>query len=142
MNCTSIDKHENEDIGGWDIVLTRKEYNELYAKQQSSMTDFVNLMVTQPIEKIKNVKPQKVAVKVAVPKTNGQGGMSSNEISEWEEILSEVHEGTIVSHKTFGAGTVVSLKNGMRKMNVQFSSGTKLFIFPDAFIKGFLKVED
>ena len=106
------------------------------------MTDFVDLMVTQPSEKIKNVKPQKVAVKVAVPKTTGQNGMSSSEISEWEKVLSKVHEGTVVSHKSFGAGTVISFKNGMKKVEVQFSSGTKMFIFPDAFIKGFLTVED
>ena len=93
-------------------------------------------------EKIKNVKSQKVAVKVAVPKTSNLSGMSQNEISEWEKILSKVHEGTIVSHKSFGAGTVISFKNGMKKIEVQFSSGTKMFLFPDAFIKGFLKVED
>ena len=143
LNYTGIDKHENEDIGGWDTVLTRKEYNELYAKQQGSMTDFVDLMLTQqPSEKIKEVKTQKVPVKVALPKSSEQESMSSSEITKWEEILSKIHEGTIVSHKTFGAGTVSSFKNGMKKIEVQFSSGTKMFIFPDSFIKGFLSLEN
>lgn len=142
LNYMGIDKHENEDVGGWDTVLTRKEYNDLYAKQQRSMTDFVDLMVTPSSEKTQTVESQKVAIKVAVPKTNNQGGMSQNEISEWEKILSKVHEGTVVSHKSFGAGTVISFKNGMKKIEVQFLSGTKMFIFPDAFIKGFLMLED
>lgn len=142
LNYMGIDKHENEDVGGWDTVLTRKEYNDLYAKQQRSMTDFVDLMVTPSSEKTQTVESQKVAIKVAVPKTNNQGGLSQNEISEWEKILSKVHEGTVVSHKSFGAGTVISFKNGMKKIEVQFLSGTKMFIFPDAFIKGFLMLED
>lgn len=31
LSYTGIDKHQGEDIGGWDTVLRREEYNALYA---------------------------------------------------------------------------------------------------------------
>ena len=142
LNYTGIDKHANEDIGGWDTVLTRQEYNDLYAKQQSSMTDFVDLMVTQPSEKITDKKAEKVTVKMPTPTTGDMKDMTRAEISDWEKALEQIQSGTTVFHKSFGKGTVMSFKQGMKKIQIQFSVGTKVFIFPDAFIKGFLKVED
>jgi hypothetical protein len=38
LSYTGIDKHEGEDIGGWDTVIKRKEYETLFYNQQSTMT--------------------------------------------------------------------------------------------------------
>jgi hypothetical protein len=35
LSYTGIDKHEGEDIGGWDTVIKRKEYETLFYNQQS-----------------------------------------------------------------------------------------------------------
>ena len=34
---TGIDKHEGEDVGGWDTVIKRSEYEKLFYNQQSTM---------------------------------------------------------------------------------------------------------
>ncbi|MEI6289847.1 MAG: GIY-YIG nuclease family protein [Chloroflexota bacterium] len=37
LSYTGIDKHAGEDIGGWDIVVKRQEYEALFYNQQSSL---------------------------------------------------------------------------------------------------------
>ena len=37
LTYTGIDKHAGEDIGGWDTVIKRTEYEQLFYNQQSSM---------------------------------------------------------------------------------------------------------
>lgn len=141
LSYTGIDMHEGEDVGGWDTVLARKEYDDLYAKQQATMTDFVDLMVTQENEK-NDKQPVKVAVKVSVKKKNTEDDVTNDEIKEWESILEQVKPGVAVMHNSFGKGTVVALKESMKKIEVQFKSGKKIFLFPDAFINGFLSLAD
>jgi hypothetical protein len=105
------------------------------------MTDFVDLMVTQSSEK-NNEQPIKVAVKVSVKKKNTEDDVTNDEIKEWESILEQVKPGVAVMHNSFGKGTVVSLKESMKKIEIQFKSGKKIFLFPDAFINGFLSLAD
>lgn len=40
LSYTGIDKHEGEDIGGWDTIIKRKEYETLFFNQQSTMEVF------------------------------------------------------------------------------------------------------
>ncbi|MBE6616630.1 MAG: restriction endonuclease [Ruminococcaceae bacterium] len=37
LSYTGIDRHQGEDVGGWDTVLKREEYEKLFYRQQSSM---------------------------------------------------------------------------------------------------------
>ena len=37
LSYTGIDKHAGEDIGGWDTVIKRSEYEKLFYNQQSTM---------------------------------------------------------------------------------------------------------
>ena len=37
LTYTGIDKHVGEDVGGWDTVLTRTEYQKLYDNQKITM---------------------------------------------------------------------------------------------------------
>ena len=37
LSYTGINKHENENVGGWDMILKREEFDLLYFKQQKSM---------------------------------------------------------------------------------------------------------
>lgn len=37
LSYTGIDKHEGEDIGGWDTVIKRQEYERLFFNQQDTM---------------------------------------------------------------------------------------------------------
>ena len=43
-----------------------------------------------------------------------------------------------VLHKKFGKGTVVKINNNEKFIHIKFTLGEKKFIFPDAFLMGFL----
>ena len=47
LSYTGIDKHAGEAVGGWDTVLRREEYEELYGKQQATMTDFEEILIPE-----------------------------------------------------------------------------------------------
>lgn len=37
LSYTGVDRHEGEDVGGWDTVIKRKEYEVLFYNQQATM---------------------------------------------------------------------------------------------------------
>lgn len=37
LSYTGVDRHEGEDVGGWDTVIKRKEYETLFYNQQATM---------------------------------------------------------------------------------------------------------
>ena len=53
---------------------------------------------------------------------------------------SRIHVGTKVFHKAFGYGIIKTL-NGSR-LTVVFGDMEKPFVFPGAFLQGFLKIEE
>lgn len=56
---------------------------------------------------------------------------------------SSVKIGSKVFHKAFGHGVVVEIINGSSKtIKIDFAGTVKPFIFPNAFLQGFLKVEE
>ncbi len=65
LNYTGIDRHEGEDIGGWDTVLRRDEYNALYANQQATLS--LQSAVLASIEETPEERP--AVHKVTVTKT-------------------------------------------------------------------------
>ena len=48
---------------------------------------------------------------------------------------------SVVHHKKFGKGTVVKLNKNEKFIHVKFTLGEKKFVYPDAFLMGFLVVE-
>ena len=49
--------------------------------------------------------------------------------------------GDVVTHKKFVDGTITWIGADKKYMHVKFPSGEKQFIFPDAFVLGFLKLK-
>lgn len=56
-------------------------------------------------------------------------------------LLQTVKVGATVSHKKFGTGKITSINSKMTLLRVQFKEGEKSFVFPDAFLNGFLTQE-
>lgn len=163
LSYTGIDKHAGMDIGGWDTVLKKAEYDQLFYNQQATMQAPV---VEQP-EDVDDVVPIKKPDPAPKPKTTyitGQYGVKPTasmvaekpasygapeptapaQPSKKEEPklnLSGVVKGATVIHKSFGAGTVTSLDKAKKHIRVKFNVGEKTFIFPDAFKNGFLKAK-
>lgn len=146
LSYTGIDKHEGEAIGGWDTVLRREEYEALYSKQQATMTDFENILIPEKYRadkdnadgetaKTKNVANGPNAVVDTVPV---EDDLAENAL---EEMLAKVKVGITVSHKKFGDGTVSWMSNDGKYIRIKFSVGEKQFVFPDAFISGFLALK-
>lgn len=163
LSYTGIDKHAGMDIGGWDTVLKKAEYDQLFYNQQATMQAPV---VEQP-EDVDDVVPIKKPDPAPKPKTTyitGQYGVkptasmvaekpasygapkptAPTQPSKKEEPkldLSGVVKGATVIHKSFGVGTVTSLDKAKKHIRVKFNVGEKTFIFPDAFKNGFLKAK-
>lgn len=150
LSYTGIDKHAGEAVGGWDTVLRREEYEALYSKQQATMTDFEQILVPEKHQAKREPVPvvtapaheQTVVVgqPAQKPQTIGRKQEQSPE-EKWSEVLERVCVGVGVSHKKFGEGTVTWIGADKKYLRVKFEVGEKQFVFPDAFVMGFLTLK-
>ena len=146
LSYTGIDKHEGEAIGGWDTVLRREEYEALYSKQQATMTDFESILIPEKyragkenndgmVEKAEIIASDTVSVANTAPVEDDSAEKAL------EEMLAKVKLGITVTHKKFGDGTVSWMSNDGKYIRIKFAVGEKQFVFPDAFISGFLALK-
>lgn len=137
LSYTGIDKHEGKDVGGWDTVLKKEEYEQLFYNQQATMETTPSAQPDKP-DRIGNVDiPVKKPEPVSKPKTEyitGQYGVKPpvpiviKEPERKKEIqidLSGVVEKATVYHKTFGEGTVTKLDKAKKHIRVKFAVGEK-----------------
>lgn len=141
LNYTGIDKHEGESIGGWDTVLRREEYEALYSKQQATVTDLSDAIISATETKTAPESSASSKVDTTSAKKTVNPEKQEKPQIDWEHILADVGTGTIVKHKMFGEGTVVWMDKAKKYIRIKFKKGEKQFVFPDAFIGGFLSVE-
>lgn len=150
LSYTGIDKHAGEAVGGWDTVLRREEYEALYSKQQATMTDFEQILVPEKHQAKRESTPVVTApahepsVVVRRPSQKPQAIEKKQEQSpedKWSEVLERVGVGVGVSHKKFGTGTVTWIGADKKYLRVKFEVGEKQFVFPDAFVMGFLTLK-
>jgi hypothetical protein len=167
---TGIDKHQGEDVGGWDTVVKRSEYEKLFYNQQSTMeaaTDYdgdlpdesvfaVSLEDAEEEEEpviAKTTKPVTYPERArrtpaAPPKPDfitASYGIKSPIAPE--PVKKEVKPTVDTSGVAVGV-TVQHIKFGTGKVielkgefiTVDFEQGEKRFVFPDAFENGYLKV--
>ena len=140
---TGIDRHEGESVGGWDTVLRREEYEALYSKQQATIADLTNAINTV-VTDAKNTNIQKKTVGITHRAGSDYKAAAASQATterDWDKILDSIGSGTAVRHKKFGEGTVAWIDKAKKYIRVKFAAGEKQFIFPDAFVGGFLSVE-
>lgn len=160
LSYTGIDKHEGEAVGGWDTVLRREEYEQLYSRQQATMTDFGSIL-QMPEKLYPGFKAPEVDARAAEdhieygsaegPETKAgqtaeakQGSKEepAEKAPDWESVLAGVDNGSVVYHKKFGRGVMSWRDKAHKYVLVRFESGEKAFSFPNAFIDGFLRLEE
>lgn len=82
--------------------------------------------------------------KTAVPSEQPLVAKATEQSRDAEDALLEklktLSVDSIVLHKKFGRGTVVKLDKHAKFIHIKFTLGEKKFIFPDAFLMGFLEV--
>lgn len=159
LTYTGLDKHKNDSVGGWDTVLKKEEYEQLFYNQQATMELSVLEQpetITEETEVIGNT------TKSATPKSNfvtSQYGikptasMKTNvpikhivnkdtlKENEADIDLSTAVRGAKVIHKIFGEGEILNTDKKQKYVYVKFAAGQKSFIFPDSFYNGYLKLK-
>ena len=150
LSYTGIDKHAGEDIGGWDTVIRREEYEQLFYNQQKTMeapVTFSEVIEEEVIAHVQEEKKPTITRRVPELVTAAYGIKSQPAVvptqpkkEEPEIDLSGVAVGTTVTHKVFGEGTVIWMDKAKKYLRVAFGKNEKQFIFPDAFKQGFLKI--
>ena len=158
LTYTGVDKHTNDEVGGWDTTIRKAQYEKLFYNQQFSMSevDYSSYSrVTDPIKTIhKAVKPEnsKLTTKIVSAKSIVQTQylkptvetISIQEDATKQDIEAKIEtigiDSTVV-HKKFGKGIVVKINKNEKFIHVKFALGEKKFIFPDAFLMGFLEIK-
>lgn len=147
LSYTGIDKNAGKNVGGWDTVLKREEYERLFYNQQATIQKPTKAENTLP-EEIPEKEPENTplpATKPIVPESSQKsstkkGGHTSFYPAPKEDPLPEFKEGDRVSHAKFGTGTIVQIYKNGNYMWVEFPIGRKQFSLPSAFKDGWLRL--
>ena len=158
LTYTGVDRHAGEDVGGWDTVLKKEEYEKLFYNQQSSMAAPEREQPDE-VEDIPEPEPEPKKEEPAKPKSpfiTAQYGVKPTVTMQPKPAppappaapepdpidFDKIVVGTKVLHKTFGEGEVTKIDASQKYIRVTFAAGEKKFVFPNVFINGFLKLKD
>lgn len=155
LSYTGIDVHEGKDVGGWDTIIKREEYEQLFYNQQSTMEApsnpvdaFVNIAVNEETKKpertvVTEIKKPRLVTDTYVSEPKPAYTTKQAQVKEEEPSvdLSAMTDGSFVIHKGFGEGIITKMDKARKHIRIKFSVGEKTFLYPDAFIKGYLKLK-
>jgi len=137
LSYTGIEKSVKDEVGGWDTVIRREEYEKLFFNQQATMQATISDAIVEEIA-VTEDKP-KVTPKVnpyVVTTTQKQEVKEEKPSFDYSKIV----VGLVVTHAKFGDGTIINIDKAQKYIKIKFAVGEKMFIF-DAFEKGFLKIK-
>ena len=138
LSYTGIEKHTSEDIGGWDTVIRREEYEKLFYNQQATMKNSDSPIPPEPSNTDKS-EPVDNKVKTTINPILKQ----VNDYAEAMNIdFSKIVVGAKVVHAKFGDGEIINIDKKDKYLTVRFAIGEKKFVNPDGFTKGFLKFKE
>ena len=148
LEYTGLTKHTEDNVGLFNTVITRDDYNAMSRQLADSMVadEVVDIPEPEPVktvskpEKEKPAKKKQPVIKAKEVKTPTRVNPTSNfnrfAKKKIQVDLSAVKVGVRVKHKAFGEGTVTSIYNGSIK--VEFNGLEKQFIYPASFEQEFL----
>lgn len=147
LTYTGINRHAADEVGGWDTTIRKAQYEKLFYNQQSSMLsedydsyskDEASISGSSIIIEPEQTEPMKTEPSSAVSsETVPQQGQTETDV---RILLDRLQTGSTVTHKKFGKGEVVKFNSNEKYLYVRFIIGEKKFIFPDAFLMGFLEI--
>ena len=147
LTYTGINRHAADEVGGWDTTIRKAQYEKLFYNQQSSMLsedydsyskDEASVSGSSIIIEPKQTEPMKTEPSSAPSsETVPQQGQTETDV---RILLDRLQTGSTVIHKKFGKGEVVKFNSNEKYLYVRFIIGEKKFIFPDAFLMGFLEI--
>ena len=147
LTYTGINRHVADEVGGWDTTIRKAQYEKLFYNQQSSMLsenydsyfkDEVSISGASIIIEPGQTEPMKTEpLSAPLSETVPQQGQTETDV---RILLDRLQTGSTVAHKKFGKGEVVKFNSNEKYLYVRFIIGEKKFIFPDAFLMGFLEI--
>lgn len=141
LSYTGIEKQVSTEVGGWDTVIRREEYEKLFFNQQSSMND-IDTEYDEPEDApiiIKKNEENDVKTILTTQKNKG----NTNDYFETLKIdVSKIVVGAKVIHSNFGKGQIINIDKTNKYLTVKFDVGEKKFANPSAFERGFLKFDE
>lgn len=147
LTYTGINRHTDDEVGGWDTTIRKTQYEKLFYNQQSSMLsedydsyskDEASISGSSIIIEPEQTEPMKTEPSSAPSsETVPQQGQTETDV---RILLNRLQTGSTVTHKKFGKGEVVKFNSNEKYLYVRFIIGEKKFIFPDAFLMGFLEI--
>jgi hypothetical protein len=170
LSYTGIDKHAGEDVGGWDTVIKRSEYEKLFTNQQATLAapataanDIPESPYIVTIDEEDELEEEPPYIKTAKPKPSVGRKPKLKAVEPPPAFITAAYgvrspipatpaqkeEKTKVDTSGVKVGvTVQHAKFGPGKIveieenfiRVKFEEGEKRFEFPGAFESGFLKV--
>lgn len=148
LSYTGIEKHVSDEIGGWDTVIKREEYERLFYNQQSTMQSDAAATIddesTEEPETTKYIEqpeqPDFLAATQIVRPIVTTTVQKQEPLEKPKMDLSAVNIGTKVSHKKFGEGTITNIDKARKYIRIAFSVGEKTFVMPSCFEEGFLNI--
>lgn len=145
LTYTGINRHAADEVGGWDTTIRKAQYEKLFYNQQSSILsedydsyskDEASISGSSIIIEPEQTEPMKTEPSSAPSsETVPQQGQTETDV---RILLDRLQAGSTVTHKKFGKGEVVKFNSNEKYLYVRFIVGEKKFIFPDAFLMGFL----
>lgn len=163
LTYTGINRHEDEEVGGWDTVIKRDEYKRLFYNQQATMeapkeiptfTEEVpelekKIVVASPVDLKPHPKPQPeikrpnlVTATYGIHSPAVPAAAKPAETQAKSLDYSKIRVGVMVNHKSFGDGTINWIDKGQKYVRVQFAVGEKTFTMESAFVQGFLSIKE
>lgn len=147
LSYTGIEKHVSDEIGGWDTVIKREEYERLFYNQQSTMQSDAAATIddesTEEPETTKYIEqpeqPDFLAATQTIRPIVTTTVQKQEQLDKPEMDLSAVNIGTKVLHKKFGEGAITNIDKARKYIRIAFSVGEKTFVMPSCFEEGFLK---
>lgn len=158
LSYTGIDRHEGENRGGWDTVISDADYKSMFALQQASMEapipsaddlagkPFLNFAeavrdMDQPKKNLQAAeKPAAYRRHLEKPRCTPPVPKPAEPAPHAQVDLSRVVVGGQLRHKAFGMGTVKEIRGGL--IIVLFGGTEKKFQFPGALLQGFLSLPE
>ncbi len=146
LSYTGIEKQVADEVGGWDTVIRREEYEKLFRGQQATMSkpkESEPVYVEKPAinATFEGNKPNTetfVGDKFGVKPVVASVVKQPVEEPKPRVDISLITEGVTVRHKKFGEGKILRTDKARKYVYVAFSVGEKTFTF-SAFENGFLE---
>ena len=126
LKYVNLPGFENKLLERIASILGENDYETITAQSNAK-----KISQAKPTVQERPVKPTAVDAPLQEPQT----------IHDLEVKLESIGIDSTVVHKKFGKGTVVKINKNEKFIHIKFTLGEKKFVFPDAFLMGFLEVE-